>query len=179
MLNINKDTHMIEGIEFYESPNYDHRPSNVDIDTIIIHCISLPRGEYNNNNIIDLFQNNLDISKHESFSNLCDLKVSSHILITREGKVTQFVPFNYRAWHAGDSRYNNRKNFNDFSIGIELEGTTDTEFTSEQYTSLNEVIVVLKSFYANIVSDNILGHSDIAPGRKTDPGDLFDWSKVK
>ena len=179
MLKINKETHIIEEIEFYRSPNYDQRPRDVDIDTIIIHCISLPCGEYNNNNIIDLFLNKLDVSKHKSFLSLSDLKVSSHVLITREGRLNQFVPFNQRAWHAGISSYNNRKNFNDFSIGIELEGTTNTKFTPDQYKSLDEVIVVLKSFYANIVNDNILGHSDIAPGRKTDPGDLFDWSKVK
>ena len=134
---------------------------------------------YNNDNIIDLFLNKLDISKHKSFTDLSNLKVSSHLLIKRKGNIIQFVPFNLRAWHAGQSCYNNRENFNDFSIGIELEGTSDSKFTKEQYESLNEVIMALKSLYTNIVNENILGHSDISPGRKKDPGDLFDWSKVK
>tara|TARA_Y100000817_G_scaffold118548_1_gene92967 strand:- start:363 stop:902 length:540 start_codon:yes stop_codon:yes gene_type:complete len=179
MLKINKDTHRIEGIEFYDSCNHDERPSDTVIDTIIVHCISLPLGEYNNDNIIDLFLNKLDTSKHKSFSDLSNLKVSSHLLIKRKGNIIQFVPFNLRAWHAGQSCYNNRENFNDFSIGIELEGTSDSKFTIEQYRSLNEVIMALKSLYTNIVNENILGHSDISPGRKEDPGDLFDWSKVK
>ena len=135
--------------------------------------------EYDNDNIVDLFLNKLDTSKHKSFSDLSDLKVSSHLLIKRKGDIIQFVPFNLRAWHAGQSCYNNRENFNDFSIGIELEGTSDSKFTREQYSSLNEVIMALKSLYTNIVNENILGHSDISPGRKKDPGNLFDWSKVK
>ena len=179
MLKIDKDTHRIEGVEFYDSCNYDKRPFDAVIDTIIVHCISLPLGEYDNDNIIDLFLNKLDTSKHKSFSDLSNLKVSSHLLIKRKGDIIQFVPFNLRAWHAGQSCYNNRENFNDFSIGIELEGTSDSKFTQEQYRSLNEVIMALKSLYTNIVNDNILGHSDISPGRKKDPGDLFDWSKVK
>tara|TARA_Y100000992_G_scaffold299325_1_gene265921 strand:+ start:676 stop:1215 length:540 start_codon:yes stop_codon:yes gene_type:complete len=179
MLKINKDTHRIKDIKFYDTCNYDERPNHIVIDTIIIHCISLPYGEYDNNNIVDLFLNKLDISKHESFSDLSNLRVSSHLLISRKGDISQFVPFNLRAWHAGQSCYNGRENFNDFSIGIELEGTNDSEFTGEQYKSLNEVITLLKSLYTNIVNDNILGHSDIAPGRKMDPGHLFDWSKIK
>ena len=179
MLKIDKDTHRIEGVEFYDSCNHDERPFDAVIDTIIVHCISLPLGEYDNDNIVDLFLNKLDTSKHKSFSDLSNLKVSSHLLIKRKGDIIQFVPFNLRAWHAGQSCYNNRENFNDFSIGIELEGTSDSKFTREQYSSLNEVIMALKSLYTNIVNENILGHSDISPGRKKDPGNLFDWSEVK
>ena len=158
MLKINKDTHRIEGIEFYDSCNHDERPCDAIIDTIIIHCISLPLGEYDNDNIIDLFLNKLDVSKHKSFSDLSNLKVSSHLLIKRKGDIIQFVPFNLRAWHAGQSCYNNRENFNDFSIGIELEGTSDSKFTKEQYSSLKEVIRTLKSHYTNIVNELSLIH---------------------
>ena len=179
MLIINKDNYILKDVIFYKSPNFDERPKNVVIDTIIIHCISLPRGEYGNNNVIDLFQNQLDVSKHSSFSSLCNLKVSSHIFIDRKGQIIQFVPFNCRAWHAGKSCYNSRENFNDFSIGIELEGTSQSEFEEEQYTALNSIILSLKSFYSKINSENILGHSQISSGRKDDPGKFFDWEKIR
>ncbi len=179
MLEIDKKTHKLANVEFIESPNYDDRPSSIDIDTIIIHCISLPEGSFNNQNVQNLFLNKLDITNHESFSGLIDLKVSSHLFIKRDGSIVQFVPFDKRAWHAGKSSYEGRGNFNDFSIGIEVEGTVKSDYESKQYDSLKNVIVSLKTCYPNIIEDRILGHSDISPDRKTDPGPLFDWTKLK
>ena len=115
-----------------------------DIDTIVIHCISLPAGVYDNNYIIDLFQNKLDVTKDASFESLVDLKVSAHLLVRRDGTIIQLVPFNLRAWHAGVSRYKGRENFNDFSIGIELEGSPISRYTNIQYEKLNEVIAAIK-----------------------------------
>ena len=179
MLQIDKKTSKISDIDFVTSPNFDDRPKSASIDTIIIHCISLPEGEYNNNNVINFFQNKLDFSMDDSFKSLENLKVSPHLFIRRNGQIIQMVPFNKRAWHAGKSSYNGRCNFNDFSIGIELEGTINTKYSNDQYQSLNDVIFSLKTLYTDIINDNILGHSDIAPDRKTDPGEFFDWTKIK
>lgn len=179
MVKIDTNTHLIHNVPFYESNNCDKRPIGTKIDTIIIHCISLPKGEYSNNNIIDLFQNNLDIKKDKSFELIANLKVSAHILIRRNGDIIQFVPLNLRAWHAGKSEYNDRTNFNDFSIGIELEGTVDSKFEEKQYCSLIEIISEIKTCYPKILDDNILGHSMIAPERKNDPGKYFDWKRIK
>jgi AmpD protein len=128
--------------------------------------------------IRDLFTNNLKIDLHPSFQDLKDLRVSSHLLITRIGEIIQFVPFNLRAWHAGISSYEGRENCNDFSIGIELEGCDHEIFTAEQYHALNQILRILADEYA-ITRENIVGHSDIAPGRKTDPGPFFMWNKIK
>ena len=178
MLQINQKTSRISNIEFVISPNFDERPNSVDIDTIIIHCISLPEGRYDNNYVIDFFQNKLDISLDDSFKSLKNFKVSPHLFIRRNGQIIQMVPFDKRAWHAGESSYNGRSNFNDFSIGIELEGTIDSEYSNHQYQSLNDVIAILKTLYTGITNDNILGHCDIAPDRKSDPGKFFDWDKL-
>jgi len=141
----------------------------------VIHCISLPEGEYGSSNIEDLFLNKIDYFKHDSFKSLENLKVSSHLLIKRDGAVTQFVAFDKCAWHAGESSYDGRKNCNDFSIGIELEGCIDDIFTEKQYTELSKIMKELKSVYS---ITNIVGHSDVAPGRKFDPGENFDWERV-
>ena len=179
MLKINTNLHLIEDISYLPSDNYDLRPDNIDIDTIIIHCISLPEGSYGNDNVRDLFTNKLDISKDKSFNSLRDLRVSSHLFIKRDGSISQFVPFNMRAWHAGVSKYNGRENYNDFSIGIELEGTSNTIFTEEQYSKLREIIKIIKTCYPKIVEDNILGHNKVSPDRKEDPGAFFDWDRIK
>ena len=168
--------HQLEGIHFLPSPNFDSRPGK-EISLIVIHAISLPVGNYDTELICDLFTNQLDIKKDPSFSGLSELKVSSHLLITRTGRLIQFVPFNLRAWHAGVSNYNGRENCNDFSIGIELEGCDFDKFTEEQYSRLNECLQLLIHEYS-IPRFNIVGHSDIAPGRKTDPGPYFDWNKI-
>ena len=179
MLQINEKTSKISEIDFVTSPNFDDRPKSISIDTIVIHCISLPEGEYDNNHVIDFFQNKLNISLDDSFKSLENFKVSPHLFIRRDGQIIQMVPFNKRAWHAGKSSYNGRSDFNDFSIGIELEGTTNSIYTNKQYQSLNDVITSLKTLYTNIKNDNILGHCDIAPDRKIDPGEFFDWRRIK
>ena len=173
-----KDKFILDDCRYIPSNNYDERDKNVSIDTIILHCISLPECQYDNNNVIELFTNKLDHKKHPSFEDLRDLKVSSHIFIRRTGEIIQFVPFNKRAWHAGKSKYKGRSNFNDFSIGIELEGSVTDDYTNEQYNELKKCILLLKDLFPSIKDSNILGHSDIAPGRKTDPGSNFSWERI-
>jgi AmpD protein len=179
MLKININSHLIEGISYLPSDNYDLRPNNMDIDTIIIHCISLPEGSYGNDNVSDLFTNKLDITKNKSFSSLIGLRVSSHVFIKRNGEIIQFVPFNMKAWHAGVSKHKDRENCNDFSIGIELEGTSNSVFTDEQYNKLKEIIKLMKTCYPKIVEGNIIGHNKVSPDRKEDPGAFFDWDRIK
>mgnify|MGYP001174350930 FL=1 len=166
--------HLLTAARFIHSPNQDERLST-DLILIVIHGISLPPGDFDSDDIISLFTNRLDCSR-EAYSDLLDVKVSSHILIRRDGEIIQFVPFNRRAWHAGESSFNGMTGCNDFSIGIELEGTDDTPYSKEQYLSLNSVIDVIHSEYGSL---SLKGHSDISPGRKTDPGSCFDWSKVR
>ena len=169
---------IIDVAEFCPSPNFDERPKNAVIDLIVIHAISLPVGFYNTQLIKDLFLNCLDPGKDEFLESIKDLKVSSHFLITRKGLLIQFVPTHKRAWHAGISAYKGRENCNDFSIGIELEGCDDEEFEKPQYHSLSKLINFL-SIDLQINKQNIVGHADIAPGRKTDPGPLFDWTLLQ
>jgi N-acetyl-anhydromuramoyl-L-alanine amidase len=185
-MKINKN-HQLEGhwpygLENFSSPFFNQRPLNTPINLCVIHCISLPEGSYENGHIQKLFMGQLDISSHPSFESLNGLKVSSHLVITRSGKIMQFVPFDQRAWHAGVSIFEGRENCNDFSIGIELEGTDQDIFTDAQYEVLNQVIVLIKEKYPEVVGKNgqfrVVGHSDIAPGRKTDPGTGFDWSRI-
>jgi N-acetyl-anhydromuramoyl-L-alanine amidase len=162
------------------SPHYDERescPTNVDL--LVIHNISLPPAtkeeEFCNDFVEDFFQGKLDTSQHSFFEEIADLKVSSHIYIKRTGELIQFVDLNKRAWHAGVSEYQGRSKCNDFSIGIELQGTDYMPFTEHQYETLVQVTQYLKKCFPKI-QDNIVGHSDIAPGRKTDPGEHFDWN---
>jgi len=146
---------------------------------LVIHNISLPPGEFGGCHVDELFQNRLDADQHPYFKEICHLKVSSHVLIDRQGEVVQYVPFHKRAWHAGESEFEGRSTCNDFSIGIELEGSDDQPFMSIQYQKLAELIMVLLSSYSHLSKDRIVGHSDIAPGRKTDPGPHFDWLRLK
>ena len=169
---------IIDVAEFCQSPNFDERPNNTAINLIVIHAISLPAGFYNTQLIKDLFLNCLDPGKDEFLESIKDLKVSSHFLITRNGTLIQFVPTHKRAWHAGISVYKGRENCNDFSIGIELEGCDDEEFEQSQYNSLSRLINFL-SIDLQINKQNIVGHADIAPDRKTDPGPLFDWTLLQ
>ena len=169
---------IIDVAEFCPSPNFDERPNNAAIDLIVIHAISLPAGLYNTQLIKDLFLNSLDPGNDKFLQSIKDLKVSSHFLITRKGALIQFVPTDKRAWHAGISSYKGRENCNDFSIGIELEGCDDEEFEQPQYDSLSRLINFL-SIDLEINKQNIVGHADIAPGRKTDPGPLFDWTLLQ
>lgn len=177
-MRVNDSTGLISGIPFEPSPNCDARPAGAEPELIVIHAISLPPGEFGGNCIDDLFCNRLDADAHPYFAEMADLRVSAHVLIGRDGGLRQFVPFHMRAWHAGDSVYCGREACNDFSVGIELEGSDDQLFESVQYERLAELIVALERMYAGIDRERLVGHSDIAPGRKTDPGPLFDWKHL-
>jgi AmpD protein len=161
------------------SPFFNDRPDGALVDLLVIHSMSLPEGEYGKGNIEKLFLGTLSPAEHPSFESLKDVKVSAHVVIDRAGRMTQFVPFDKRAWHAGISSFQGRENCNDYSIGVELEGTDHTPFTEAQYESLNALIEKLQTIYPGMTRDRIVGHSDIAPGRKKDPGIGFDWAKVK
>jgi len=176
---INTETGLIENVQYIASANTDERPALEDIDLVVIHSISLPPGEYGGPWIEKLFTNQLPADEHPYFKEIHELKVSSHVLIRRDGTVQQFVPFHQRAWHAGQSCYQGREACNDYSIGIELEGTDDSEFEDVQYQQLAELIKTLDSSYDSIDKNRLTGHSDIAPGRKTDPGSGFDWGRLR
>ncbi|MDA7747467.1 1,6-anhydro-N-acetylmuramyl-L-alanine amidase AmpD [Gammaproteobacteria bacterium] len=169
--------HIVQGIKFLKSPNFNIRPENLAIDLLVIHSISLPPKKYGADHIEKFFLNELDHCLDPFYKEIKGLKVSSHILIKRNGEVIQFVPFNMRAWHAGESSYKGVDNCNDYSIGIELEGSDDETFDSAQYDSLCELTSLILKEYKLIGKKNIKGHSDIAPGRKLDPGILFDWER--
>lgn len=176
MFSLNLHTGLIHPTRQVPSPNYNDRPQGAEISLLVIHGISLPAGKFATPYIEALFTNTLDITLDPSFTPLKDLYVSAHLLIDRVGKVTQFVPLHKRAWHAGESWFAGRKDCNDFSIGIELEGTDTVSYTAMQYKKLVEITRVLMHYYPLITQERIVGHSDIAPGRKTDPGPAFDWA---
>jgi len=176
-LKVNKE-HRLEGARICDSPNFSDRLSE-EISLLVIHNISLPPGQFGNNFVDQFFTNKLDPNKDPYFEEIYEMKVSSHLFIDREGLLTQFVPFDRAAWHAGVSEFKGRDNCNEFSIGIELEGTDDLEYSSNQYKTLIEVTKALMEAYPNISADNIVGHQDIAPVRKTDPGEAFDWDLYK
>lgn len=157
------------------SENQDERPGNGEVDLLVIHNISLPPGEFGGDYICDLFLNRLDPQTHPYFAEIAHLQVSSHLLIRRDGSALQFVALDRRAWHAGMSSFCGREHCNDFSIGIELEGSDDTPFTEPQYQRLAALTAEIRTLFPAIGADRIVGHSDIAPGRKTDPGPHFDW----
>lgn len=159
------------------SPNRDARPEGAAPELLVIHGISLPPGEFGGPWIEALFRNRLPASQHPYFAAIADLRVSAHALIRREGEILQFVPFHDRAWHAGDSCFGDRRQCNDFSVGIELEGADDVPYTETQYLRLALLARTLMRHYPGITRDRIVGHSDIAPGRKTDPGPAFDWTE--
>lgn len=155
------------------SPNFDERPVGTQIELLVIHAISLPPGEFDGHGIEDLFLNRLDASAHPYYAGVAHLKVSAHFLIRRDGALVQFGSCSKRAWHAGVSSWQGRARCNDFSIGIELEGSDDAPFAPAQYDTLVALTRALRAAYPIV---DIVGHSDIAPGRKTDPGAFFDWS---
>jgi AmpD protein len=169
----------LRGARRSPSPNQDPRPPGMRPDLLVIHNISLPPGEYGGPWIEDLFLNRLDPDAHPYFAEIAALKVSAHLLIRRDGELIQFVPFDQRAWHAGASCHQGRAACNDFSIGIELEGSDDEPFSDIQYRRLAAVTRVLLNAYPEINSERIVGHSDIAPGRKTDPGPHFEWARYQ
>jgi N-acetyl-anhydromuramoyl-L-alanine amidase len=158
-----------------ESPNCDDRSSGVEVLLVILHSISLPPGQYGGDSIERLFTNRLDPSAHPYFKEIVGLRVSSHFLIRRDGEVVQFVPVERRAWHAGASSWRGRSRCNDFSIGIELEGSEDDVFADPQYQALTALVRRLQSQWP--IRD-VAAHRDVAPGRKTDPGAHFDWARL-
>ena len=171
------ENHIFKDIKYFPSPNFNSRPNESDISLIVIHCISLPPKNYEGEYVKDFFLNKLNTSEHSYFKGISDLKVSSHLFIKRNGEIVQFVPFNKRAWHAGESSYKGINDCNNFSIGIELEGNEEDCYTDNQYESLINVTNTILNYYPNIDKTRIIGHSEIAPNRKADPGKNFEWDK--
>ena len=172
-------TGLLRGIRYVPSPNCDDRPRGVLPELVVVHGISLPPGDFGGPWIERLFTNRLDPGAHPYFATIADMRVSAHLLIRRDGESIQFVPFPRRAWHAGVSRWRDREACNDFSIGIELEGSDDLAYGDLQYIRLAAACAVLLRSYPTLTRDAIVGHSDIAPGRKTDPGPSFDWARFR
>jgi AmpD protein len=175
MLTIDPSSGLLQPALFRASPNCDARPKDTVIDLLVIHGISLPPAEFGGNAIEALFLNYLDSNAHPYFQQISHLRVSAHMLIRRDGQLIQYVPFTQRAWHAGISQFAGREQCNDFSIGIELEGTDDIPYATCQYQQLAKLTHLLMQVYPGIQPNSIVGHSDVAPDRKTDPGPAFDW----
>lgn len=161
------------------SPFCDDRPQTDAVELIVIHGISLPRGVFEGDAVDALFMGCLDVNRWPELEDVCGLRVSAHLLIRRDGAVVQYVPFDRRAWHAGESSFRGRSRCNDFSVGIELEGCDDIPYEPAQYDALVDIINALRVTYPSIGKDCVVGHSDIAPGRKTDPGSAFDWERLR
>jgi N-acetyl-anhydromuramoyl-L-alanine amidase len=178
-MKIDKTSGLVEGARFVASPNCDARPGTNRPEVLVIHAISLPPGEFGGSAIEQLFCNRLDPGGHPYYAEISHLEVSAHLLVRRDGSVTQFVPLHLRAWHAGQSECEGRTRVNDFSVGIELEGTDDVPFTDAQYRTLAELTDLIRAAYPAITAARIYGHSDISPGRKTDPGPHFDWARYR
>lgn len=173
-------THRLQaGARQLVSPHFDERPDADDISLVVIHNISLPPDQFGGPWIDQLFMGRLDWAAHPYFETLRDLCVSAHLCVFRDGQVTQYVPFDHRAWHAGVSTHEGRERCNDFSIGIELEGSDHVAFEPAQYDALTNILAALFARYPRLGPDRITGHSDIAPGRKTDPGPYFDWALLR
>jgi AmpD protein len=167
---------LVKGARYIPSPNCDARPAGCPISLLVIHHISLPPGEFGGPGVVDFFTNRLRPAAHPYYATVAGMKVSAHFLIRRDGALLQFVPCGGRAWHAGESKWRGRARCNDFSIGIELEGTGEAPFTGLQYRQLARLTRALRARYP--IRD-IAGHSDIAPGRKSDPGPSFDWARYR
>jgi AmpD protein len=177
-MHLDPATGWCHGAQQCPSPNFNARPEN-EISLLVIHNISLPPAQFKTGKVQAFFQNRLDVTEHPYFEGIAELRVSAHFLIERDGEVTQFVSCLDRAWHAGVSAFEGRETCNDFSIGIELEGTDDQPFTDAQYEALVELTRQLQAAWPTITTQRICGHSDIAPGRKTDPGPCFDWARFR
>lgn len=161
------------------SPNQDERPPGSEPELVVVHAISLPPGSFGGDGIDRLFTNTLDPAAHPYFAEVADRCVSAHAMIRRDGGLTQYVPFHRRAWHAGRSSFRGRPECNDFSVGVELEGTDELPFEPVQYRRLAALVAALADAYPGITGDRLAGHCDIAPGRKTDPGPHFDWHHLQ
>ena len=173
------ESNLLDEAKIILSPNCDDRPDSSSISLIIIHSISLPPSVFGGSYVEEFFLNKLKKSENDYINNLRNTKVSSHLYIKRTGEIIQFVNFNKRAWHAGKSTFENTSNCNDYSIGIELEGFDDIVYEDIQYEKLSKIIKALLDFYPRISTDRIVGHSDVSPQRKSDPGPLFDWKRLK
>jgi AmpD protein len=178
-LQVDIDSGLMRGVRQVASPNCDARPPGIQAELIVVHGISLPPGEYGGPWIERLFTNTLPAVAHPYFAEVAALRVSSHLVVERAGAVTQYVKFTERAWHAGRSCYEGRDACNDFSIGIELEGTDTDPYHPSQYQALARLVAALCAGYPSLSPARLVGHSDIAPGRKTDPGPAFDWPRVR
>lgn len=166
----------VEGAQYIASPNWDERPVGTAIELVVIHAISLPPGEFGGPGVIQFFTNSLDRAAHPYYATIAGLRVSAHFLIRRDGGLLQFVPCSKRAWHAGASMWRGRSRCNDFSIGVELEGTDDCGYEDAQYVQLAALMRALARHYP---IDDVVGHGEVAPGRKTDPGPYFDWARCR
>ena len=178
-LRIDAATGLLAGARQVLSPHCDERPAGMAPELFVVHGISLPPGEFGGPWIDRLFTGTLPAEAHPYFREIAGQRVSAHALIRRDGAIVQYVPFGERAWHAGKSEYRGRSSCNDFSIGVELEGTDDTPYTDAQYVTLAALAAALLEAYPSLSTQAIVGHSDIAPGRKSDPGGAFDWPRFR
>ncbi|MEM7078412.1 MAG: 1,6-anhydro-N-acetylmuramyl-L-alanine amidase AmpD [Pseudomonadota bacterium] len=172
------DQHRLSSALWRPSPHCDERPAWATIDLVVVHCVSLPEGQFGTGAPERLFLGQLDCDEHPSFTDLVGLEVSPHLFVRRDGDLEQFVRFDQRAWHAGTSTWRGRSRCNDFSIGIELEGCVGVAYAEAQYRTLRRVWHGLRARYPTLTGDAMVGHSEIAPGRKTDPGPTFVWSEI-
>lgn len=170
--------HCLYRVPQVPSPNCDERPDPQDIALVVVHGISLPPGQFGGDLVTRLFTNRLPAGLDAELDELRQAQVSAHLLVDRNGRMTQFVPFHKRAWHAGESMWRNRPKCNDYAVGIELEGTDEVPYTNAQYLALVAVIRALFQRYPRLSLDTLVGHREIAPGRKTDPGTVFDWTRL-
>lgn len=177
-MHVDPATGLLDAARQRPSPNRDARPDPEALELVIVHGISLPPGEFGGDAIDRLFTNALDPRAHPYFAAIAHLRVSAHLLIRRDGGIVQYVPFHERAWHAGPSSWCGREGCNDFSVGIELEGTDDDPYADVQYERLAGVVGALATAYPRIGPGRLVGHADVAPGRKTDPGPAFDWERL-
>jgi N-acetyl-anhydromuramoyl-L-alanine amidase len=176
---IDECTGLLAGVRQVLSPHRDARPAAAELELIVLHGISLPPGEFGGPWIDRLFCGDLPADAHPYFAGIVAARVSAHVLIRRDGSITQYVPFAARAWHAGESSYAGRPACNDFSVGIELEGTDEVPYTQAQYATAAALIRALCDTYPSLSCERVVGHSDIAPGRKTDPGPAFEWQRLR
>jgi len=179
LVKIDRATGLLAGARQVLSPHFDARPAGVLPELLVVHGISLPPGEFGGPWIDRLFTGTLPADAHPYFREIAAQRVSAHALIRRDGQIVQYVPFGERAWHAGQSTYRGRAGCNDFSIGVELEGTDDTPYTDAQYEALAALAAALLTAYHSLSAQAIAGHSEVAPGRKTDPGPAFDWARLQ
>lgn len=176
---VNLQSGLLEPAIYKPSPHCDDRPTGMMIDMVVVHGISLPPGQFGTDAVEAFFCGQLDTASHPAYADIAALRVSSHLFIKREGTVVQFVPFTKRAWHAGESSFEGQTRCNDFSIGVELEGTDDLPYEKVQYQQLGAVVRAVMQAYPKVIPHRVVGHADIAPGRKTDPGHAFNWDYLK